>query len=167
MSLRPVGCHIYACIGDLRAANSAYLPFSTLTNFFSLIFLQCIDFLHSVLCQRSLVPDFKLRPVSVSALNPLSVIYSCFRKYNYGYKIKSRLRKREQISNVMIVLSLVGFSPLLYLNFPFSSTYVEVLWIAVTPTTTDPSCHVLSILGSVSQSWFVLSLIIKGSEMPF
>lgn len=50
------------------------------------------------------------------------------------------------------------------------SILFDLSWSALncsdTPTTTDPSCHVLNILGSVSQSWFMLSLIIKGSGTP-
>lgn len=44
-----------------------------------------------------------------------------------------------------------GVFPPLYLNFLFSSTCFE-LNLNGTPMTTDESCCVLSILGSVSQS---------------
>lgn len=50
------------------------------------------------------------------------------------------------------------------------SIFFNLRWSALncsnTPTTADPSCHVLNLLGSVSQSWFMLSLIIKGSGTP-
>lgn len=79
------------------------------------------------------------------------------------YKIESRFRKYLNRQPITVLSLRVVFSLHISILFSFRGSASN---FSDTPTSTDPFCHMLSSLGSLSQSWFMLNWIIKGSEMP-
>lgn len=83
--------------------------------------------------------------------------------HNYRYKVKSRFRKYLNRQPITVLSLGVVFSLHISILFSFLGSASN---FSGTPMSADPFCHMLSILGSLSQSWFMLNWIIKDSEMP-